>query len=424
MHFWKRWFLSSTVVALLTLVVMTAEVAHAQSWQIVTSPNVASSSNQLAAVAAVSVNDVWAVGQSSTSGSNASHHSLPKALRPLQRFIPAQSTTLSTLIEQWNGTSWSIVPGATNLPANNGNGLDGLAAIPGTSNLWAVGYYVDPTTGYYDTLTERWNNKSGSWSAVPSPNFNSTTNYNILTGVVAISGKNVWAVGVTLNLQNSTAQTLIEHWNGTAWKIAKSAGPSTNNNALLGVTAISASNIWAVGYYQDGNGFDESLTMHWNGSLWYTVSSPNVQTDINYNYFEGVGFVPGSSDLWAVGNNSPEACPCNNQTLIEQWNGSSWSIISSPNSTAYNNDLYGVAALSATDAWAVGYTSDSNYQNQQTLIEQWDGTQWSVVGSPNVASESNYLDSVTAVPSSQNLWSVGYSVDSNNVAYTLTEYYG
>ena len=27
MHFWKRWFLSSTVVALLTLVVMTAEVA-------------------------------------------------------------------------------------------------------------------------------------------------------------------------------------------------------------------------------------------------------------------------------------------------------------------------------------------------------------------------------------------------------------
>src|SRR5579864_4480173 len=181
MHFWKRWFLSSTVVALLTLVVMTAEVAHAQSWQIVASPNLASSSSQLVAVAAVSANDVWTVGQSSTSGPNVSRHPLPKALRPLQRFIPTQSTTYSALIEQWNGTSWSIVPGATNLPANNGTGLDGLAVIPGTSNLWAVGYYTDPTTGYDNTLTERWNNKSGSWSAVPSPNVNSTTDYNILT---------------------------------------------------------------------------------------------------------------------------------------------------------------------------------------------------------------------------------------------------
>jgi hypothetical protein len=423
MNFWKRKLLSGIIVAVLAVVVMTATVAHAQSWQIVSSPNVASSSSQLAAVAAVSANNVWAVGVATTQTASAVKHPLPSALRHWMRFAPTSSSLSSALIEQWNGTSWNIVPGAT-LPANNGSGLGAIAVIPRThGNLWAVGYYQDSTTSFYDTLIEQWNGTS--WSVIPSPNYNPATNYNMLQGVVALSPTNAWAVGLILNTQNYTAQTLIEHWNGTAWKIAKSIGPSTSNNVLVSVTALAANNVWGVGYYSDGNGFDESLTMHWNGSLWATIASPNVQTDINYNYLYGVAKIPGTSDLWAVGNNSPEACPCNNQTLIEQWNGSNWSIVSSPNSTSqYNSDLYSVAALSATNAWAVGETSDSNYQNEQTLIEQWDGTQWSIVGSPNVASESNYLYSVAAVPNSQNLWSVGYSVDSNSVDYTLAEYYG
>lgn len=44
------------------------------------------------------------------------------------------------------------------------------------------------------------------------------------------------------------------------------------------------------------------------------------------------------------------------------------------------NFLNGVAGLSSTDAWTVG-----SYQNgsgrSRTLIERWDGTQWSVVPS-------------------------------------------
>lgn len=423
MYSWKRSVLSGAVVAMLAVLVMSAGLAQAatKSWQIVSSPNVASSSSQLAAVAAVSAHDVWAVGQATTQGLSVARHSLPKALRPLQRFIPAQASTTSALIEQWNGTSWSIVPGATNLPTNNGNALGGLAVIPGTSNLWATGDYIDATTGNYETLIEQWDGTS--WSVIPSPNYKPTTNWNIVVGVVALSATNAWTVGVTLNTQKSTLQTLIEHWNGTAWSIVRSSGPSTDNNILASVAAVSPSNIWAVGYYQDANGFDETLTEHWNGGYWAVVSSPNVQTDIDYNYLGGVARIPSSSHLWAVGYSQPEMCPCNETTLVEEWSGGSWSIVASPNSSTYNNLLEGVAALGAKNAWAVGFTADSNFQNEQTLIEQWDGTAWNVVTSPNVASQSNYLYGVTQIPGTTKLWSVGYSVDSNSVDYTLTEEY-
>jgi hypothetical protein len=70
------------------------------------------------------------------------------------------------------------------------------------------------------------------------------------------------------------------------------------------------------------------------------------------------------------------------QTLVEHWNGTQWSVVSSPNPGTNYDSLEGVAAISASDVWAVGaylYGADT-----QTLVEQWDGTQWSVVPSPNV----------------------------------------
>ena len=45
------------------------------------------------------------------------------------------------------------------------------------------------------------------------------------------------------------------------------------------------------------------------------------------------------------------------QMLTEHWNGSNWSIVSSPSPGTYNgNELYGVAAISTNDVWAVGGT--------------------------------------------------------------------
>ncbi len=92
----------------------------------------------------------------------------------------------------------------------------------------------------------------------------------------------------------------------------------------------------------------------------------------------------------------------NDMTLVEHWDGTQWSIVPSPDS-GQASALYGITAISTDDVWAVGdyYTGTKD----QTLIEHWDGTQWSLVKSPNKSSFDE-LYGVAAV-SSTDVWAVG-----------------
>src|SRR5579863_7770418 len=63
----------------------------------------------------------------------------------------------------------------------------------------------------------------------------------------------------------------------------------------------------------------------------------------------------------------------------------SWQIVSSPSPGSVYNDLWGVAAISHSDAWAVGgsgINTTNTYPLNSALTEHWDGTQWSVIPSP------------------------------------------
>jgi hypothetical protein len=86
-------------------------------------------------------------------------------------------------------------------------------------------------------------------------------------------------------------------------------------------------------------------------------------------------------------------------TLVESWNGSAWSIVSSPDVASkdnYSNSLAGVSCTGATGCMAVGSTSSG--QGDQTLAEAWDGTSWTIGTSPNPGVE-NSLASVSCVTS-------------------------
>src|SRR2546423_919504 len=107
-----------------------------------------------------------------------------------------------------------------------------------------------------------------------------------------------------------------------------------------------------------------------------------------------------ASDCWASG---PYGVP--NQTLIEHWNGTSWSIVASANFNPLpKNFPQAVTCASTSDCWMVGYYTASAYQ---TLIEHWDGTAWSIVASPNTsATKYNQLYGVTCT-SASDCWAVG-----------------
>src|SRR5438132_7227001 len=119
------------------------------------------------------------------------------------------------------------------------------------------------------TLSFAANPTPPGWSIVTSPN-SSATQTNYLNGVTCVAANDCWAVGYYNDGSGvaGTGQTLIEHWNGTAWSISPSPNGGTRGNLLEGVTCTSAANCWAVGYYYNANNVAQTLVERWNGTVW------------------------------------------------------------------------------------------------------------------------------------------------------------
>ena len=263
------------------------------------------------------------------------------------------------------------------------------------SNVWAVGVNYN-TDGVQRTLVERWDGVQ--WSVVPSANRGSDN--NVLNGVAAVSANDVWAVGY--DNAGGSSRTLIERWNGAAWSIVPSPN-FVHGNILIDVTAVSANDVWAVGYHSPSGPLSSSiLVQHWNGTEWSIVTTPNIPGSTSDVLFDVSA--RAANDIWAVGTYTGSGgVP---QTLILRWNGTQWSIVPSPNVGTMENRLLGVSVLSSTDAWAVGCLGPCTSAGpSQSLTQRWNGSTWSIVPSPSAPS-GTVLSSVVAV-SSNDVWAVG-----------------
>lgn len=341
------------------------------AWSVVASPNTSSPQyNVLFAVTCASGSNCWAVGYSDN----------------------------GPLIEHWNGTAWTIASAPT---AGGGfNNFLNDVVCNSASDCWAAGRYFGSTSPPgYKTLLEHWDGTV--WSIVASPNGDpSKFTDNYLNGITCTSSSNCWTVGYVQNMSTGGYGTLVEHWDGNAWSMVNS--PSTTPVAQpQRVSCASASDCWMVGNF-GGN----TLTEHWDGNSWSLVSSPDADPTQG-NRLYGV-FCLAGNNCWAAGEYSNFQANAN-QSLVEHWNGASWSIVPSdnPNSTVENlqeNQLQGTACASPTDCWAVGFIRNGPYT---TLIQHWDGNQWSVVQSPNTSSWFNILNGVTC-NSTSDCWAAGY----------------
>jgi hypothetical protein len=308
--------------------------------------------------------------------------------------------------------SWSIVSSPS--PGAGNDNLMSVATIS-VNDVWDVGSDLTGTGTniVYQTLAEHWD--GSHWRIVSSPDPGSGDNQ--LNGVAAVSTNDVWAVGADVN-SSLIDQTLVEHWDGSRWSVVPSPNAGQMGDGFDGIAIVSANDIWAVGTYLANGSTNYTLTEHWNGTKWSIVSSPNPQPGGNYlNKVVAIS----SSNVWAVGGsfNSTGA-----PTLVEHWNGSQWSVVSSPSPGLHYNDLTGVTAASANNIWAVGYTSPTPSRfKARTLIEHWDGMKWSIVPSPNPSgSSNNSLAAVAQVPRTQQFWAVGANLQTGG-GKTLTEFY-
>jgi hypothetical protein len=346
--------------------------AVACTWKVVRTPNVGTLGSSFYGVTALSSRDAWAVGYSGANG--------PVAL---------------TLAEHWNGSSWTVVP----TPSPGGSSATSLlydVAAVSPTDIWAVGTYLDsPAQDALQTLVEHWNGTS--WTVVPSPDPYGNTYDAMLWGVSAVSARDIWAVGEgnppgPESGVEGPPQGLIEHWNGTSWTVVPSHIPYSSST-LYKVDAISARDAWAVGNSTSLS--KGGILEHWNGTRWRIVRRPALR---HQPYLMGVS-ATSASNVWAIGGGAyhwngvtwrhvPTARPSGSagysffgvaaasarnawavggyqaRTLIEHWDGTSWKVVPSPHPG--ESDILWDVAATTRDAWAVGL--DGAGTTSRTLI--------------------------------------------------------
>jgi hypothetical protein len=178
-----------------------------------------------------------------------------------------------------------------------------------------------------------------------------------------------------------------------AWDVV--SVPSPAESSLHGVQATAADDVWTVGTHAGA-----TLIEHWDGSSFTVVDSPNRRG--RDNTLESVD-AAAANEAWAVGH-ADVTDLIGAKTLIEHWDGSAWTIVRSPSrgDRSTVNNLTGVAAVAADNVWAVGETHD--YQpGFHPLILHWDGTAWTVA--KNRCGALSKIDALSAT----DIWAVGGS---------------
>ncbi len=274
-------------------------------------------------------------------------------------------------------------------------------ATSGPSGFSASANPFDPQS---KTLVEKLN--GGSWSLVASPNPTMPgggESANELFGVGVAGPSDVWVVGKTNDF--TTSQSLILHWDGQGWT-DMSTPDDGDAGWLTAVEVVAPDDVWAVGF-NSVNFLQVNLIKHWDGQSWTNVEAPNVGPFVNQ--IQAVS-ATSPNDVWAVGFHLA-VFGVNQvyQTSVLHWNGSEWSVVPSPNRSELNNYLFDVVGLAAGHAWAVGFWD--NGSQLLTMIQHWDGFTWNVISnSPNASDSLNELTGVVAVGPNQ-AWAVGQEFD-------------
>ena len=243
----------------------------------------------------------------------------------------------------------------------------------------------------------------GSWQTVASPNTPAV--YNALSAVSAASSKSVWAVGQSL-VNGTHSRTLIEDWNGTKWSMMTSPNPIKGDHLLSAVSADASNDVWAVGISRPNpTGSITALVEHYDGSAWSVVTIPDAAS-----YTPNAVVAISPSDVWIAGGIS--------QSLVEHWNGSSWTIVQDATPSNTGSSITGMSALASNDVWATGEYLPAGSNHQQTFVEHWDGTTWTLVPSLNRNSGSNYALSISE-DAANDVWVAGYTYDFKNNDYPV-----
>jgi hypothetical protein len=181
------------------------------------------------------------------------------------------------------------------------------------------------------------------------------------------------------------------------WRIAQalpsepgSGQPGGGSNDMLSVAAVSARNVWAVGYacpQQCGPSSHSTLVEHWAGARWHTIPSP-----------PGTGLLipptvisaSSAANVWVFGDTVGLT------TRVARWNGSRWASFRFPGQVL----TQAAAVFSRTDVWAFGELFHPSSASSRPYVVRFTGRRWLRMPSPLVPQDASAV-------APNDIWTVG-----------------
>lgn len=294
------------------------------------------------------------------------------------------------LAERWNGTAWSTQ--SIPFPGSAVSAELGGVYCTASNACRAVGTYRD--SGNVDrTFGVSWNGTT--WTQDTTPNPASALGAS-LSGIHCTAANQCTAVGSYID-SGGVQRALAQRWNGSNWSTQTTPTPTSSTQTVLTSVWCTASNACtAVGWYRL-SGVQVTLAMSWNGTTWSVVSTPNPGSHTG-STLAGISCT-GASACTAVGtslNASSQAQP-----MAMRWNGA-WSLDTVPlPGSAVGGSFSGVQCTSGTHCTAVGYTYTAS-SIPFSLTEAWDGTNWAVQTAANPAGATTAQ--LQGVACTSNVW--------------------
>ena len=276
--------------------------------------------------------------------------------------------------------SWQPI---TNFPSNL-SGLDaqGAAAVNGAPG-WIVGLSSAESESKRVPLIAQWT--GSSWVRVAAP----YNGFGVLNAVKATSSSNAWTVG---SIGSYTRWPIAAVWDGTSWTNVAVPKPTGQLATFADLALIDQNRFWAVGAHLV-NGYLKPIATKKRPTDWLKANPP-----ISANAQGGLSDVTIAPDgtVWAGGwktDSTGNARPWVTHRVGSTWQTSTLAAVGQGRASVMD-----LSFSSNTDAWAAGWIETDGGGGYQPFVEHWNGSGWTVQSTPWANNRSVILNAVEIEP--------------------------
>lgn len=156
----------------------------------------------------------------------------------------------------WNGAKWS--PTNVLVEGEDSTNLFGVSCVK-PNECFAAGFFGSENNNTPRTLVEEWT--GSTWMILPKTPDPGGAGTDDLASIYCTSAMDCVAVGDYVTEDAESSLALIESWHGESWSLATPGAPApgSSDNELVSVSCGSPTTCMAVGSYTDSSGDTQSL---------------------------------------------------------------------------------------------------------------------------------------------------------------------